>query len=374
MSTDSNRCGARTAAARQQHTRTTGASGTACCWSVTPPPESAPNAPSPCPAHASAMVSARATWQRFSFAYAAEPSHGCSLACCMSLRSSGCVYMPPEDTNTTREGAPATSAGSRRCVRAVVPSTLVAKLASKPSGVVERSDSCARRAQATTVVVSHATRRQPAPSKDLQLNPAKIHVSMLFCLPQLSSSPPSCSPALLRCSPASGGAALLRASRRQRQPLNPGCSHHIPVKHQSSTDRWGLPELDLHMSVTAATALKVARTYCQVDVAVAAGLLDLVSCLLTPLLVSAQHVKRGAPRGDGLRQQKSRPHQHLGCLRQAQQWLPHLGGFEAQPRVCPGHYHHAPSEGVLHAAAGMGKGCEGEYGREGGLVLLLLLL
>jgi hypothetical protein len=60
--------------------------------------------------------------------------------------------MPPDDTNTTREGEPATSAGSRRCVRAVVPNTFVAKLVSKPSGVVDRSDSCRHRTHGEAVV------------------------------------------------------------------------------------------------------------------------------------------------------------------------------------------------------------------------------
>jgi hypothetical protein len=40
------------------------------------------------------------------------------------------VYMPPDDTVMTREGAPASSAGIRRCVSAAVPSALVAKLCS----------------------------------------------------------------------------------------------------------------------------------------------------------------------------------------------------------------------------------------------------
>lgn len=63
--------------------------------------------------------------------------------------------------------------------------------------------------------------------------------------------------------------------------------------------------------------LKVARTYCQVDVAVAAGLLDLVSCLLTPLLVAAEQVERGATRSYGLRAAAG-PHQHLGCYKVVQ--------------------------------------------------------
>ena len=47
--------------------------------------------------------------------------------------------MPPEETFTTRDGAPARSAGSSSAVSRNGPSTLVAKLSSKPSPVWVRS-------------------------------------------------------------------------------------------------------------------------------------------------------------------------------------------------------------------------------------------
>lgn len=153
----------------------------------------------PCCAHVAARCSVSASWRRLSRAYDATPSQGCSRswprsssssgaasgimhagipadvrACvhaCIMLAAAGLllllvcwcrcnavaaspatrwqqpripVYRPPLLTKMTRDGAPATSAGSRRCVSAAVPSALVAKLASCPSGVRWRSFSCTR--------------------------------------------------------------------------------------------------------------------------------------------------------------------------------------------------------------------------------------
>lgn len=119
----------------------------------------------------------------------------------------------------------------------------------------------------------------------------------------------------------------------------------------------------------------------QVYVAVAAGRLDFVRCLLAPLLVAAQHVQRGSTGSQGLlrggggcgmsRRQGGLSEAGTGELMVGVSgWLggtahavrllawqllrAHLGGLQAQTSICACDYDVASSEAVLHAAVRAG--------------------
>ncbi len=75
----------------------------------------------------------RPTWARFDLAYARVPSNG-PPASCKSSRSSRWAYCPPDVTAMTRAPPLRRSSGSRPETRTNGPTTIVANVASIPSG------------------------------------------------------------------------------------------------------------------------------------------------------------------------------------------------------------------------------------------------